>query len=175
MDKITVSSFLVKKPITDLEDLLNRPEDYIITTKNDLDDFVEFVKKNKDNLFEEGILALDGGICISQGYKTITDVGYWDDLPTLWAYLLNLIENYLKEGEAKYYFPSQPIEINLKEGTQGNIIFSIDKNSLNVKKEIFFDVFLEQASIFFDILVNKLDLSSYEYEIKKINEIKQLI
>ncbi|MED4454872.1 hypothetical protein [Metabacillus fastidiosus] len=175
MNKIKVFSFLIKKPFSNLQELLSRPENYIISTENDIDGFVAFVKKNKDNLFEEGILALDGGICISQGYKKITDVGYWDDLPTLWAYLLNVIEDYLKEGEAKCYFPSQPIEINLKEGTQGNIIFSIEKNSLNVKKEIFFDVFLEQASIFFDVLVNKLDLSSYEYEIKKIKEIKKSI
>ncbi|MGG3799652.1 hypothetical protein [Metabacillus fastidiosus] len=175
MNKVKVFSFLVKKPFTDLQELLSRPENYIISIENDLDKFIAFIKKNKDDMFEEGILALDGGISISQGYKKIIDVNYWDDLPTLWAYILNLIEDYLKEGKAKCYFPSQPIEINLKEASQDNIIFSIGKNSLNVKKEIFFDVFLEQASIFFDILVNKLDLSPYQYEIKKIKEIKQLI
>lgn len=78
---------------------------------------------------EDGILTLDGGIIITYNYRIISEVSNWDDLPTLWAYLLNSIEELVEEGKSEFYFPSQPINVTLD-------IYKNDKSKLDLKLKI---------------------------------------
>ncbi|MEI2368317.1 hypothetical protein V8V69_20205, partial [Niallia circulans] len=94
MEKLLIISLILKKVVTDLQDLVSNEEKYIVK----LDDQKNFINNIKSQMkVEDGILTLDGGIIITYNYRIISEVSNWDDLPTLWAYLLNSIEELVEE------------------------------------------------------------------------------
>ncbi|MEK5068724.1 hypothetical protein [Sporosarcina sp. FSL K6-1508] len=175
MEELTINEFLIKNPITDLQDLIVNPSQYIINVEDDYNKLISIITKDQDRYIENGIITIEGGIFIKQHYQEISGVKYWDDLPTLWSYILNVMEEYLVDGQAKIYFPSQPIKIQLKKLYRKKIEFLIDHNRLIIEQDIFYKTFLDRAESFFNILVNKLDLEKYEYEIKQIQKIRLMI
>ncbi|MCM2980192.1 hypothetical protein M3599_04525 [Niallia circulans] len=125
MEKLLIISFILKKVVTDLQDLVSNEEKYIVKL-DDQKNFINYIKSQMK--VEDGILTLDGGIIITYNYRIISEVSNWDDLPTLWAYLLNSIEELVEEEKSEFYFPSQPINVTLD-------IYKNDKSKLDFKIE----------------------------------------
>lgn len=172
MKKLTIGQFLIKKPITNPKDLVSKPNLYITSFEDNYNEFILHLKNNYDSYIEDGILTLDGGITVNHYHQEICGVEYWDDLPTLWSYIVNLVEDCLVEGEGMCYFPSQPIEIRLFKTKGNKVQFSIDNNSFETEKDIFLTTLLNQAELFFNTLIKELDLSKYQYEINQIKKIR---
>ncbi|MFJ7746943.1 hypothetical protein [Peribacillus sp. NPDC097295] len=175
MEILTFNEFIIKKPVTDLQDLVNNPVQYIVNIEKDFNEFISIINNNRDRYIEDGILTLEGGLFIQQHYREISGVKYFDDLPTLWSYILNVVEEYLEIGNGKSYFPSQPIKIQLNQLQKRKVEFLIDHNRLEVEQDVFLKVILDRAEFFFITLVKELSLSKYKYEIDQIQKLKSMI
>ncbi|TKI70741.1 hypothetical protein FC756_06495 [Lysinibacillus mangiferihumi] len=178
MEIITINEFIVKRTINDLKDAVNNPDKYTISINDNWDEFVSFINNNRSKYIEEdGLLTLDGGLSIKKYNKEILGVRYWDYLPELWAYILNVIEEYLEEGIGKCYFPDQPVRIQLKQLKNKKIqfLFDNDDHVLEFEQKMLLGIFLNRAEVFFNVLVKELDLTGYSYQIEKIQKLKTRI
>lgn len=168
MDQLTFDFFILKKEVTDLDRLRNIPEEYCLDLGADLLPLKDFVN---DEHIDDGIISLDGGVIISYHYKPLTDVTHWDDLPTLLAYTLNLIEDYIKNGQSSFYYPGQPIKVELqKEGHLAKL--SVDDRSILVNSDLLIDRILYTNERFFGFLVREMELNKYQYELEQIKSIR---
>lgn len=174
MGIVTINEFIVKRTINDLEDAVNNPDKYTISINDNWDEFVSFINNNRSKYIEDSLLTLDGGLSIKKYNKEILGVRYWDYIPELWAYILNVIEEYLEEGIGKCYFPDQPVRIQLKQLKNKKIQFLFDKDDhvLEFEQKMLLGIFLNRAEVFFYVLVKELDLTGYSYQIEKIQKLK---
>ena len=175
MEIVTINEFLIKRPVIDFQDLINNPTQYTVNIKNNWNEFVSIINNDRNRYIEDGILILDGGLSIKQYNKEILGFQYWDDLPTLWSYILNVIEEYLENGIGKAYFPSQPIKIQLKLLQNKKIHFLIGDHALEFEQKMLLGIILNRAEFFFNILVKELNLTKYNYEIEQIKKLKASI
>lgn len=173
MEKLLIISFILKKVVTDLQDLVSNEEKYIVKL-DDQKNFINYIKSQMK--VEDGILTLDGGIIITYNYRIISEVSNWDDLPTLWAYLLNSIEELVEEGKSEFYFPSQPINVTLDiyKNDKSKLDFKIENKGFIVGYKTFIQEVLKRAEEFFNILVYELNLVKYDYELKQIEKIRMM-
>lgn len=174
MGIVTINEFIVKRTINDLEDAVNNPDKYTISINDNWDEFVSFINNNRSKYIEDSLLTLDGGLSIKKYNKEILGVRYWDYIPDLWAYILNVIEEYLEEGIGKCYFPDQPVRIQLKQLKNKKIqfLFDNDDHVLEFEQKMLLGIFLNRAEVFFYVLVKELDLTGYSYQIEKIQKLK---
>lgn len=174
MGIVTINEFIVKRTINDLEDAVNNPDKYTISINDNWDEFVSFINNNRSKYIEDSLLTLDGGLSIKKYNKEILGVRYQDYLPELWAYILNVIEEYLEEGIGKCYFPDQPVRIQLKQLKNKKIqfLFDNDDHVLEFEQKMLLGIFLNRAEVFFNVLVKELDLTGYSYQIEKIQKLK---
>ncbi|WP_342558984.1 hypothetical protein [Metasolibacillus sp. FSL K6-0083] len=168
-----VKNFFLKKDVFDLEDLVSNPSSYIGGFNNQF--LVDIVGANKKKYIEGGILSIEGSLTFTMWNKEIGGIPLFDDLASLYAYYLNAIEEFMAEGVARFYYPSQPIEVCLEEGKNGNTKISIDNQNLNMNTNQLLNLILASAASFFELLVKELNLDKYEYEVKQIEHIKELI
>ncbi|MEK4824048.1 hypothetical protein NSS71_05705 [Niallia sp. FSL W8-0951] len=173
MEKLLIISFILKKVVTDLQDLVSNEEKYIVKL-DDQKNFINYIKSQMK--VEDGILTLDGGIIITYNYRIISEVSNWDDLPTLWAYLLNSIEELVEEEKSEFYFPSQPINVTLDiyKNDKSKLDFKIENKGFIVGYKTFIQEVLKRAEEFFNILVYELNLVKYDYELKQIEKIRMM-
>ena len=172
MKKIKINEFILVKPVMSIKDLVSHPTKYVLTMDGDYADFINYIKNNHAQFIDDGILSIDGGVIIQINYQEITLIEQWDDLPTLWSYYLNVIEEYLENGEGEYYFPSQPIQIKLSSASKGKIRFSVDKRTIEFTSTHFFTSMIQQAETFFEMIVNDLGLLKYRSELLQIENIR---
>lgn len=170
MKSLTIDLFILKKNVTNLEELKNNPDNYCIYFQDcsvSIKDYIDI-----ENM-EDGILSLDGGIIINYQYKSLTDETYWDDLPTLLAYMLNLVEDYINSGEASFYYPDQPLKVMLEN--QGKLArFSIEEKSILIDDKLLINSILDNSQKFFYNIVNELGLNKYQFELDQIKSIRKL-
>lgn len=178
MEVVTINEFIVKRTIDDLEEAVNNPDKYTISINDNWDDFVSFINNNRNKYIEEDdLLTLDGGLSIKRYNKEILGVRYWDYLPELWGYIVNVIEDYIEEGIGKCYFPDQPVKIQLKQLKNKKIqfLFDNDDHVLEFEQKMLLGIFLNRAEVFFTVLVKELDFTRYSYEIERIQKLKTRI
>ncbi len=110
---VDIKDFYLKEQVYDLDDLIKNPNAYIggFNTES----LVTLMKANRKKYIESGILLIEGGIAFTSSYKEIGQLPIFDDLPSLYGYYLNAMEEYLEEGIAAFYYPSQPIGVKLEK------------------------------------------------------------
>ncbi len=96
-------------------------------------------------------------------------------MPSLYSYYLNAIEEYLDNGVATFYYPSQPIVVILKKDVSRKIKLTIDEDSLVVNEQVLMEALINNSQQFFDILLNQLKLKNYEHELAQIEAIKRCL
>lgn len=169
MGNLKFDVFILKKKVTDLEELKNNTDEYCLVLNENLNSIKDII--NSDSI-DDGILNLDGGVIIEYNYKPLTDFSFWDDLPTLLSYMLNLVEEFKENGQASFYFPSQPMKVELKkEGTKAK--FSVHEKSIVVNSDVLIDDILRNTRKFFELLTNELQLSKYQFELDQIESIRK--
>ncbi len=166
-----IKNFYLVKEIYDLEALKREPEEYIGGFNNNF--LVEFIEKNRNKYVENGILLLEGSVIFSSNNKEIGQIPLFDDLPTIYSYYLNAIEEYMEHGVANFYYPSQPIEVRIEKQNARQAKINIDEDSLVVNEQIFLESFINNSQNFFGILANQLKLKNYQHELAQIENIKK--
>lgn len=169
-----------------LESYIKRPKveiDNLLNLNQKLDEY--FVKLDNEESFREIIDDIDinymeGVICFEYNGSVLMDFTYWDIIDQLWAYMLNLIEDYLENEEAEVYFPDQPIKLKMKAINKNLILFSVESDSSSVQvtlpKKDFFQALLESGEDFFTKIQDYFEGSlDYSYELQKISKLKGMI
>ncbi|MYL56185.1 hypothetical protein GLW20_01540 [Virgibacillus halodenitrificans] len=168
-----IKNFYLKREVYDLDDLSQNANSYIGGYNNEY--LVGNIENNRSRYVENGILTIEGSIVFTSNYKEIGNIPIFDDLPSLYCYYLNAVEEYLDNGEATFYYPSQPIEVSIKKDTGQQTKITIDENSLKVNEHSLLKGLLNNSQHFFEILLNQLKLSKYKYELNQIESIKKRI
>ena len=164
-----VKSYL-KRPqskITDLNDTVNFPEKYFIEVTDSI-----ALKNVCDEL---DFFYLDGAISMKYYNENLMDFRLWDLIDQLWAYILNVITEFMEKGEGRTYFPDQPVELMLRKVSNHSLLFTI-VGSKTIKVVLPTDDFLiallDGAEQFFNCMN---DTFSYNCDYSnELNEIKKM-
>lgn len=165
---------------------LNIPET-IISNLDEINDkwenyFIEISQKDKilqlSNKFD--IDYLSGAIYLKYEDDVILDFRLWDYIDQLWAYILNLIEDFILKGSSETFFPDQPVKIIFKSMSYDYMIVVIEsKNYCTyvVPRQQFLNTLLDSSEYFFYNITEslKLDNSHYSFEIGKIKELREKV
>jgi hypothetical protein len=158
--------------ISGLDDINNKWEDY----------FIEIKQKDKIthmvNRFDLNYLA--GAIYLKYGDEVIFDFKLWDYVDQLWAYIINLVEDFILKGSAETFFPDQPVKMVLKVMSDDYVLFILEsstKHTWAVPKQQFLSTLLDSSEYFFGKLTEYLGLGDNQYcnELNKIKELKRKI
>ncbi|WP_369901459.1 hypothetical protein [Bacillus manliponensis] len=174
-----IKNFFLKKDVYNLQDIINNPSSYIGGFNNE--HMVNFIQNNKAKYIEDSFLLLEGSIIFKEGYKEIGGIPIFDDLATLYAYYMNIVEELLLEGREKsrFYYPNQPIEVSWEKIKNSKIKISIDdqkkKQQLISDTDTLLKLIVSHADGFFTLLINELDLTGYQYEIDRIEKFKRAL
>ncbi|WP_185287890.1 hypothetical protein [Chryseobacterium lactis] len=134
--------------------------------------FLRFNELNESQLseyLEEDNFYIEGAIYLSYYGTELIGFKYWDLIDQLCSYFINSIYNLIinnKESD-KFYFPDQPIEVNLKKEKEHIWIKIGDEKPLYLNKDVFIKEFLNACKD----LYKRINIDSYKLEIDKIDEI----
>lgn len=144
------------------------------------DKFINLEKKEeikeiiaiKKDIFEDGLLNLDGVIIFENGvHGKIKDFEAYDDIDSLWYFCKNALENFLENGEGEIYFPNTPIKIKFEEKNKENLLLSVDEQLLVSNTKEFIETFYEKGNEFADFLDY---ISNYTYKSDFRKELEKL-
>ncbi|GMQ65203.1 hypothetical protein [Vallitalea maricola] len=159
------------KKIQDLFSLNDNYKSYFIEL-NDMERIKNIVN-DIDTNYIEGIIYLE------YNGTTILDFTYWDIIDQLWAYMITLVDNNLKDQKAEIYFPDQPIKVQINNISNDLILMSIESNTkmqMTLPKYEFFITLIEAAKEFFCKIQlcfdNELD---YSYELELIDNLTNIL
>lgn len=166
-----IKSFYLTKNVFDLEDLMNHPELYVGGSNNQK--MLSFIKEQESKYVQDGLLEIEGSITFSNHGLCIGDLPIFDDLATLYSYYLNAIEEYIDNGVAQFYYPSQPIEVKMEKVPRGDVCLSIGSKQIVFLEVELLEKILMLAREFFGVLVEDLSLGKYKYEIGQIKKLRE--
>ena len=150
------------------DDFLEHPEDFFVN--------VDDTEKLKSIANDLDIDYLDGAITIYYQGHYIIDFALWDEVDTLWAYLMNAIEELLKNGKSHTYFPDQPIRIDLRVEGKGMIRLVIGKGEHGdylLPREILLNSLINGAEHCFLMIKKLLKTDNNDYHLEQIKRIRQ--
>jgi len=158
-----------KRLITDLTKVKQNPS-YFFIDINNTDEILQ-IKNDLDLFYIEGVLYL------SYNNQTIMDFTYYDLIDHLWAYFLNMIEEYLETQKSEMSFPDQPLPMSMENLSNDYILFSINFVQWKLPKYEFFNALLHGAKDFFEkmILLIEEKNDTYQIQLKRIKSLQQQI
>ncbi|ENJ9654218.1 hypothetical protein AB2T14_001841 [Clostridium botulinum] len=120
---------------------------------------------------------LEGAIYLRYGDETILDFRLWDYVDQLWAYIINLVEEFTLNGDSQTLFPDQPIKIKFKSISDEYMIMIVENDSLytwTLPKKEFLNILLNESELFFKTITENLNISEsyYTFDLSKIQELK---
>lgn len=165
-----------------IESYIKRPKVIINSLASINQNFNEYFVRLNDGASIKSIISdidrdyIEGVIFAEYNGDVIMDFAYWDIIDQLWAFMIGSIHDYIQKGESEFYFPDQPIKVNMKKINCNLLLFSIESKKsikLTLSSEELFESLLDSGEDFFvklqDCFNGKLDYSS---ELKLINEIR---
>lgn len=161
----------IKNPNIIIKDLsiINSNHKEIFIELDD-DKILKTLVKDIDTDYIEGVIYLE------YNGNILMDFRYWDIIDQLWAYMIQLIDDNLKNKEAEVYFPDQPIKLQIKSISNNLVLFCIEENSkiqITLPKYEFFKSILESAKKFFIKIYEYLgSMVDYSYELDLINKLE---
>lgn len=118
-------------------------------------------------------MEIDGYIYISyDGTNVIMNAKYWDSISYLWVYLLNLIEDFFETGDAKVYFPDQPVKVSLKNINRMNVEFCLENKRWILPKKVFLTSMLNAAEDYFGTIGIFLSTGIFAEQISQIKKLR---
>ena len=170
--------YLIKN-VWNLEELKNKPNLYVRDVFENKEEFIYTVKENtRKNIYENNyfcgeIFHIEGIFIMKYKNKTIIPIENFDYVPELIVYFLNALEECIEQKESEFSYPDQPLEVRL-ELNDNYIILVVENNSYRIEKDLFLKIFLEKAKMFFEIIRYGIGVSSYGYELKKIDDLYKI-
>jgi len=172
--KFIIRSYICnpREKIYDLFLLKNNPSRFLI----DIDD-TSAIAKIKNAIDRDYI---EGVIYIQYGNQIVMDYTMWDLVDQLWSYIITAIKQYLVDGASKFYFPDQPLLIELQKKSHTEIGFKVHDQELKewiLPEQSFLIALLKSAQHFFTQLNNLelIDNDNYHYQRKKIDQTYELL
>ncbi|MGO4295293.1 hypothetical protein [Glutamicibacter sp. MCAF14] len=135
---------LVPHTVTDLEDFVTHPENYLVSMFQEPDRAASIWRDrlNRNPYGSEGFLSLS-----YQGIELIPG-GLWDEVSGIWLELIELVEDYLHKGSAERLFPGQPVPLRLE--TKGrSTFFAVYQRKHRVDPSDFIPGILDEAQRYF--------------------------
>lgn len=165
---------------------INKPEEKISNVDKINEEWQEFfIEVSEKNKVAQLSSKLDlnylvGAIYLKYGNKVILDFKLWDYVDQLWAYILNLIEEFVLKGSAETLFPDQPVKIKFKKISDEYMIMVLETNThytWTLPSQEFLTTLLNESEIFFKSITESLNLTEGQYssEINKIEKLKEKI
>ena len=159
-------------PIYHFKEVEKNPLHYFIDINNT--EKILHIKKDLDLDYIEGVLHL------TYNNQVIINFIAYDLIDQLWAYFLNMIEEFLQNKKSSMYFPDQPLPMSMKEISSDYISFSIDieqPSEWKLPKYEFFNALLCGAKDFFEKMILLIEEKNdiYQVQLKKIKLLKQEI
>lgn len=164
---LTINSYLKKLDIKieNFQELNKNPYKYFISIEDKME--IEKLKNKFDRNY------IEGAILIKYNDNTIMGFKYWDLIVELWIYLINLVEDFIKDGKSKIYFPDQAVDLSLENINEDLLLFSLKSDKYLLKKQEFLKCILDSGEMFFDILGSFIGSQiDSENQIKRIKSIK---
>lgn len=120
---------------------------------------------------------LNGAIYLEYSGSVLMDYRMWDLVDQLWAYFLNLIEEVLEKKKGSFYFPDQPLKVEMKEVSYEWILFRVGQDSsITLPKNDFLHSLVHGAERFFLSMRGTFETQcSYSHELMVIDKLKKLI
>ncbi len=170
---LDIQLYYLKKKVFDLNELKLNKDLYTSNIFFNTKDFINFVKKHRDEYIDGNIFNMDGILTIKYKNKEIIPFECWDDITSLLSYFLNALEECIYSKTSEFFYPEQPLNVKLDlEGK--NIDFTFEENTYRINKELFFNSFLEISQLYFELIQNEFGLESYSYELSQINKLRNL-
>jgi len=114
---------------------------------------------------------IDGAIQILYYEHEIMGIKYSDLVDQLWAYFVNMIDVYHKNGRAETYFPDMPVKIEMVNLRNNTMKFVVQDHITILPEKEFIKELLEQSITFFtrlETLINGVNYSSEVHQAKKL-------
>lgn len=134
--------------------------------------FLRFNELNESQLseyLEEDNFYIEGATYISYYGTELIGFKYWDLIDQLCSYFINSIYSLIIDNEEsdKFYFPDQPIEVNLKKEKEHIWIIIGNEKPIYLNKDVFIKEFLMASKDLYE----RINVNSYTSEMEKIEEI----
>lgn len=157
------------RPIYDLKKAKENSSYYFIDINNAEE--ILRIKKDLDLDYIEGVLHL------TYNNQVIIDFTYYDLIDQLWAYFLNMIEEFLQNNVSEMSFPDQPLPMSISNISDNYILFSINFIQWKLPKYEFFNALLMGAKDFFEkmILLIEEEKESCLFELGRIRKLEPKI
>jgi len=148
--------------IRDLKKAENNPSYYFVDINNSIE--ILNIKNDLDLNYIEGVIHLTYNDKIIMGFT------YYDLIDQLWAYFLNMIEEFLKNQFSEMSFPDQPLPMSMANISDDYILFSINFIQWKLPKYEFLNALLCGAKDFFEkmILVIEEEKDDCLFELRRI-------
>jgi hypothetical protein len=156
-----VSKSYIKYPhmnVYDLSDVEKRPLSYFTEIDN-----LEKMSHIKNDLDLDYIY---GAIYFTYNKQIIMDFTYYDLIDHLWAYFLNMIEDFLKNQKSEVSFPDQPLPMSMERLSDDYILFLINFVEWKFPKYEFFNALLLGAKDFFEKMILLIEEKNHKYQIQ---------
>lgn len=162
----------IKRPEIIIKTLLDINENFekIFIDINDENNITKIIK-NIDENYIEGVIYFE--------YMGVAfmDFKYWDIIDSLWAYMINSIEECIINGQSEFYFPDQPIKVTIKTVSKDSLLLSVEAHEiirLTLLKIDFFENVLNEGEKFLKKLQYYLgNRIAYSYELDKIDYLRE--
>jgi len=165
---LVIQSYLKhpKRLIKNFEKVKKDPFYYFIEINNSIEIFN--IKKDLDLYYIEGVIHL------TYNNQVIMDFTYYDLIDHLWAYFLNMIEEFLQTRKSSMSFPDQPLPMSMENISDNEILFSINYIQWKLPKNEFFSALLSGAKDFFEkmILLLEEDKDSHLFQLQKVKKLE---
>jgi hypothetical protein len=158
-----------KRLIRDFEKVNKDPFYYFIDISNT--DEILRIKKDLDLDYIYGVLHL------IYNNKVIIDFTDYDLIDQLWAYLLNMIKEFLQTKKSEMSFPDQPMPMSMENISDEDMLFSINFIQWKLPKYEFLHALLYGAKDFFEKMILLIEEKKDDclFELKRIKLLEQQI
>ena len=159
----------IKYPHIIIKHFKDAQEEYFINV-NDLNEILR-IKNDLD------LDYLEGAIYLTYKNQILIDFCHYDMVDQLWAYFMNMIEEFLETKNSEMSFPDQPTPISMDYISDDYILFAIGFTQWKLPKYEFFKALLLGAKDFFEkmILILEEKDKSYQFQLKRIKLLEQKI
>lgn len=135
---------LIPHTVKDLSDLVNYPEEYLVSIAEDP---VRAAAQWHTRL-DRNPYGSDGLVRLSHYGREVFTADQWDDVDGIWRELVCLCRDFLEYGSAEAFFPGQPLRMALDR--KGKVaIMTVGADRFPVQPREFVTGVLDEAAGFF--------------------------
>lgn len=151
--------------------------------KKDQNQIIKSLDGDIEHFFDSIDEAIDVDIDIDPDYiygaiiflgdnnEVILDFKHFDLIDQLYVYFINAIEDLFQSKKVDFYFPDQPLLVEIEKNEQNFLLLTINNKKHEIKYDKFCHTILKSAKMFFEHMNSFLCSKVYKDEINKIEKL----